>query len=61
MEKLHGKYVLALADKAPNNVIIIWKQMRSTEGCSKLKSPENKTSPGEIGLDIRTHASLKVW
>ena len=30
----------------------------STEGCSKFKSPE--TSSGEIGLDIRTHASPTV-
>ena len=35
-------------------------QNRSTEGCSKLKSPEKKTSSGEIGLDIRIHASPKV-
>ena len=33
-------------------------QKRSTEGCSKFKSPE--TSSGEIVLDIRTHASHKV-
>ena len=26
---------------------------------SKLKSPENKTSSGEIGLNIRAHASPK--
>ena len=37
------------------------KQNRSTEGCSKLKSPESRQlSSGEIGLDIRTHASPKV-
>ena len=36
------------------------KQKRSTEGCSKLKKSENKTSLGEIGLDMRTHASPKV-
>ena len=30
---------------------------RSTEGCSKFKSPETRTISGEIGLDIRTHAS----
>ena len=35
-------------------------QKRSTEGCSKFKSPETRTSLGEIGLDIRTHASPKV-
>ena len=33
---------------------------RSTEGCSKLKSPEIKTSSGEIGLNNRTLASPKV-
>ena len=38
----------------------IVKEKRSTEGCSKLKSPQNKTSSGEIGLDIRKHASPKV-
>ena len=32
------------------------KQNRSTEGCSKLKSPKT----GEIGLDNGTHASPKV-
>ena len=36
------------------------KQNKSTEGCSKLKKSGNKTSSGEIGLDIRTHASPKV-
>ena len=36
-----------------------WKQKRSTEGCSKFMSGD-KTSSGEIGLDIRTHASPKV-
>ena len=35
------------------------KQKRSTEGCSNFKSLD-KTSSGEIGLDIRTHASPKV-
>ena len=36
------------------------KQKRSTEVCSKLKKSGNKTSSGEIGLNIRTHASPKV-
>ena len=27
MEKLHSKYVFAPADKAANNVIIIWKRL----------------------------------
>ena len=34
-------------------------QNRSTEGCSKLKSPETRQVQ-EIGLDIRTQASPKV-
>ena len=29
------------------------KQKRSTEGCSKFKGPETKTSSGEIGLDTQ--------
>ena len=33
------------------------KQKRSTEGCQKSG---DKTSSGEIGLDIGTHASPKV-
>ena len=33
---------------------------KSTEGCSKIKGSGDKTSSGEIGLDIRTHASPKV-
>ena len=40
--------------------MIPYKQKRSTEGYSKLKKSGYKTSSGEIGLDIRTHASLKV-
>ena len=41
-----------------SSVKLLTKQKRSTEGCSKFKGPE--TSSGEIGLDIRTHASPKV-
>ena len=37
----------------------MYKQNRSTEECSKLKSPEKKSS-GEIGLNIRTLANPKV-
>ena len=37
-----------------------WRQKRSTEGCSKFKGPETRTSSGKIGLNIRTHASPKV-
>ena len=33
----------------------IWRQNRSIEECSKLKNPENKTSSGESGLNIRTY------
>ena len=36
------------------------KQNRSTEGRSKLKKSGNKTSSGEIGLNIRTLASPNV-
>ena len=36
------------------------KQKRSTEGCFEFQRSRDKTSPGEIGLDIRTHASPKV-
>ena len=39
---------------------VVSKQNRSTEGCSKLKSPENKTCSGEICQNIRTLASPKV-
>ena len=39
-------------------MIDISSKNRSTEGCSKLKSPE--ASSGEIGLNIRTLASPKV-
>ena len=36
------------------------KQKRSTEGCSKIQKSGDKTSSGEIGLEIRKHASPKV-
>ena len=39
---------------------MILRQKRSTERCSKLKKSGNWTSSGEIGLDIRIHASPKV-
>ena len=40
MEKLHSKYVFAPADKAANNVIIIWKKYY----VEVLKSELNSTS-----------------
>ena len=36
------------------------KQKRSTEGIFEIQKSGDKTSSGEIGLDIRTHASPKV-
>ena len=33
---------------------------RSTEGCSKFKSPETRQVQERLVLDIRTHASPKV-
>ena len=36
------------------------KQKRFTEGCSKLKRPEKRQVQERFGLDIGTHASLKV-
>ena len=40
MERLYSKYVFAPADKAANNVIIIWKKL--LRGC--LKGELNSTS-----------------
>ena len=38
---------------------MIYKQNRSTEGCSKLKRSVDMTSSGKNGLNIRTNASPK--
>ena len=37
----------------------VYKQNRSTEGCSKLKRSVDMTSSGKNGLNIRTNASPK--
>ena len=50
MEKLHSKYVFAPADKAANNVIIIWKKYY----VEVLKSELNSTSayvPADLTKD----------
>ena len=50
MEKLHRKYVFAPADKAANNVIIIWKR----HYIEVLKGDLNSTStyvPAELTKD----------
>ena len=39
---------------------IVIKQKRSTEGCSKFKSPETRQVQERLVSDIRTHASPKV-
>ena len=39
--------------------IFLYKQNRSTEGCSKLKRSVDMTSSGKNGLNIRTNASPK--
>ena len=41
-------------------VALFRKQKRSTEGVFEIQKSGDKTSSGEIGLDIRTHASPKV-
>ena len=53
-----GAFVIGLGQIA--SFVAYIKQKRSTEGCSKLNKSGNKTSSGEIDLDIRTHASAKV-
>ena len=51
-------YMPFIKRKWKENGISYVKQKRSTEGCSKFKSPQ--TSSGEIGLDIRTHAKIRL-
>ena len=47
MEKLRSKYVFAPADKAANNIIIIWKKI--LRGCF------------EGGIELRVHMYLLSW
>ena len=47
MEKLHRKYVFAPADKAANNVIIIWKR----HYVEVLKGEINYNAPAQLTKD----------
>ena len=67
MEKLHSKYVFAPADKAANNVIIIWKR----SNVEVLKEELNSTStyvPAQLTkdklflrhIDTLTKSNIKI-
>ena len=48
---------------APRNMVLFnlgFKAKEKYRGVFKIQKSGDKTSPGEIGLDIRTHASPKV-
>ena len=67
MEKLHSKYVFAPADKAANNVIIIWKKYNVEVMKSELNStiayvPADltKDKPLQRHIDSLTKSNIKI-
>ena len=58
---LYKLYQIIIFNTANGTYVILIKQNRSTEGCSKLKRSVDMTSSGKNGLNIRTNASPKWY
>ena len=51
---------LPISNTVTHDYQAFYKQIRSTEGCSKLKRSVDITSSGKNGLNIRTNANQKM-